>query len=272
VDDIAAQLGKIAIIGGGKMGEAIAAGLVNGAMFDPGSVVIADPGEDRRAALSAAYGVACVADGALIAHPTTALLAVKPQVLREVCERLAATPAFDPVRVISIAAGVTTTTLRSLFAQGAIIRVMPNAPLMVGAGMSAVCVEANTPRAEGELVRELFSLMGDAVLLDESLMNAATALSGSGPAYFALFVEELARAGQQVGLAPADALLLATQTLRGTARYLELAEAGPAELRVAVTSPGGTTQAALEEFEARGLSELVARAVKAALRRAEELA
>ncbi|MDR2106060.1 MAG: pyrroline-5-carboxylate reductase [Coriobacteriales bacterium] len=272
MDDIAARLGKIAIIGGGKMGEAIVAGLVNGAMFDPGSIVIANPGEDRRAALSALYGVACVPDGALITHPTTVLLAVKPQVLREVCERLAATPTFDPVRIASIAAGVTTTTLRSLFAQGSIVRVMPNAPLMVGAGMSAVCVEAHTPRAEGELVRELFSLMGDAVLLDESLMNAATALSGSGPAYFALFAEELARAGQQVGLAPADALLLATQTLRGTARYLELAEAQPAELRVAVTSPGGTTQAALEEFEARGLSELVTHAVKAALRRAEELA
>jgi pyrroline-5-carboxylate reductase len=182
------------------------------------------------------------------------------------------TPSFDPTRVISIAAGVTTATLRSFFAESAIIRVMPNTPLMVGAGMSTVCVAADTPRAEGELVRELFSLMGDAVLLDEGLINAATALSGSGPAYFALFVEELARAGERVGLAPEDAALLATQTLRGTARYLELTEATPAELRVAVTSPGGTTQAALELFEAEGLSLLVERAVEAALTRAEELA
>jgi hypothetical protein len=156
--------------------------------------------------------------------------------------------------------------------EGALIRVMPNAPLMVGAGMSAVCVAADTSRAEGELVRELFSLMGDAVLLDEALMNAATAISGSGPAYFALLAEELARAGERAGLAPEDALLLATQTLRGTARYLELTEAGPAQLRVAVTSPGGTTQAALETFEAQDFSGLVAQAVSAALRRAEELA
>jgi pyrroline-5-carboxylate reductase len=260
------------------MGEAIVAGLVNGAMFDPASLIVADPGDDRRAHLRASYGISCVADGTRIVHPTTVLLAVKPQVLREVCEPLAASVAFDPVRVVSIAAGVTTSTLRSIFTTGAIVRVMPNAPLMVGAGMSAICVASDTPRAEGELVRELFSLMGEAVLLDEALMNAATAIFGSGPAYFALFAEELAKAGERVGLTPADSLLFAIQTLKGTARYLELTEATPAELRVAVTSPGGTTQAALESFaargtqEAQGLSELVARAVEAALQRAEELA
>ncbi|MDR2586847.1 MAG: pyrroline-5-carboxylate reductase [Coriobacteriales bacterium] len=275
MDDRVALLGRIAIIGGGKMGEAIVAGLVNGAMFDPASIIIADPGEERREYLSDTYGISCVADGARIAHPTTVLLAVKPQVLREVCASLRAAPSFTPTRIVSIAAGITTATLRSLFPEGAIIRVMPNAPLMVGAGMSTVCVSADTPRAEGELVRELFSLMGDAVLLDESLINAATALSGSGPAYFALFVEELAKAGERAGLKPEDASLLAIQTLRGTARYLELTEASPAELRAAVTSPGGTTQAALETFEntqAHGLSQLVTRAVEAALKRAEELA
>jgi pyrroline-5-carboxylate reductase len=272
VDDIFTRLGKLAVIGGGKMGEAIIAGLVNGALFDPDSLVVADPGEDRREALGTAYGVRCVATGSEIAHPKTALLAVKPQVIREVCEGLAASAQFDPYRVISIAAGITTETLRSYFPDAAIIRVMPNAALMVGAGMSAVCVAEGTPRVEGELVREMFSLMGDAVLIDESLLNAATAVSGSGPAYFALFVEELAKAGEKIGLEPDDALLLATQTLTGTARYLELTGATPAELRIAVTSPNGTTQAALEAFEAQNLSTVVASAVEAALIRAEELA
>jgi pyrroline-5-carboxylate reductase len=254
------------------MGEAIVAGLVNGAMFDPDSLVVADPGESRRAYLSATYGISCVADGTQITHPTTALLAIKPQVLREVCQQLVAAPSFDPSRVISIAAGVTTATLQSIFRTEAIIRVMPNAPLMVGAGMSAVCVARGTPRSEGELVRDLFSLMGEAVLLDESLMNAATALSGSGPAYFALLVEALAQAGEHSGLSDADALLLATQTLRGTARYLELTEETPTQLRLAVTSPGGTTQAALDEFESQDFSGVVDSAVASALRRAEELA
>ncbi|MDR1184406.1 MAG: NAD(P)-binding domain-containing protein, partial [Coriobacteriales bacterium] len=96
MNDLAARLGKIGIIGGGKMGEAIVAGLVNGAMFDPNSLIVAEPGADRCAYLSDAYGITCVADGTQITHPTTALLAIKPQVFREVCEQLAVAPAFDP--------------------------------------------------------------------------------------------------------------------------------------------------------------------------------
>jgi pyrroline-5-carboxylate reductase len=272
VNGIAERLGKIVIVGGGKMGEAIVAGLVNGAMFDPESIVIADPDEGRCDYLSTTYHITCVCDATQAVHPTTVLLAVKPQVIRNVCEHLTTASGFSPERVISIAAGITTTTLRSFFSGCSVIRVMPNAPLMVGAGMSAVCTAEDTPRSEGELVRELFSLMGDAVLLDEGLMNAATAVSGSGPAYFALFTEALAAAAERIGFDPDDALLLATQTLRGTARYLELAEMDPAQLRTAVTSPGGTTQAALEEFTACDLSGLVERAVVAANRRAEELA
>jgi pyrroline-5-carboxylate reductase len=272
VNDIFERLGKLAIIGGGKMGEAIIAGLVNGALFDPDSLVVANPGEEKRARLSETYGIRCVASGSEIIHPKTVVLAVKPQVIREVCETLAATPTFDPARVISIAAGITTETLQTFVPEAAVIRVMPNAPLLVGAGMSEVSVAPGTPRVEGELVREMFSLMGDAVLIDESLMNAATAISGSGPAYFALFTEELAKAGEKIGLDPGDALLLATQTLTGTARYLELTGATPAELRVAVTSPKGTTQAALEAFEAHGLAAVVESAVDACLNRAKELA
>ncbi|MDR1013569.1 MAG: pyrroline-5-carboxylate reductase [Coriobacteriales bacterium] len=270
--DKAAQLGTIALIGGGKMGEAIVVGLVKRAELDPAQVVVADPNEDRRAYLGATYGVPCVAEGAEVPHPRTVVLAVKPQVLREVCGPLVASPTFRPVRVISIAAGIDTATLRSLFGEAAVIRVMPNAPLMAGAGMSAVCVGPGTPRGEGELVRDLFSLMGEAVLLDEGLMNAATAVSGSGPAYFALFTEALARAARHRGLASADALLLATQTLKGAARYLELTGVAPGRLREAVTSPGGTTQAALEAFAAGGLFDLVDDAVAAADMRAKELA
>ena len=272
MDGIGEKLGKLAFIGGGKMGEAIISGLVNGAMFDPDSIHVAEPDLDRREFLSAHYGVNTYESGCDISHPTTVILAVKPQVLPEVCRQLAASPNFDPTRIISIAAGVTTTTLRSLFAEGALIRVMPNAPLMVGAGMSVVCVASDTARTEGEVVRELFSLMGEAIVLDESQLNAVTAISGSGPAYFALFVEELTKAGAEVGLTIDDALLLAVQTLRGTARYLELTEASPEELRAAVTSPKGTTAAAIEEFESQGLSAMVTAAVRAAVKRAEELA
>jgi pyrroline-5-carboxylate reductase len=272
MDSIASRLGKIAIIGGGKMGEAILSGLVNGAMFDPDSIAVAEPGAELRARLSEAYGIVCVEQAVEITHPNTVILAVKPQVLREVCEQLTASPSFDPDRVISIAAGITTSTLKSLFVDTAVVRVMPNAPLMVGAGMSAVCVAEGTAFSEGELTRELFSLMGEAMIVDESQINAVTAISGSGPAYFALFVEELSKAGEEVGLSFEDAQTLAVQTLHGTARYLELTDASPEELRVAVTSPNGTTQAALESFAASDLSHVVSLAVKAACQRAEELA
>lgn len=272
MDNICTRLGKIAIIGGGKMGEAIISGLVNGAMFDPDSITVAEPGADLRARLSESYGVDCVENGTEIPHPNTAIIAVKPQVLRNVCEELAACPSFDPQRIISIAAGVTTTTLQLLFEKAAIVRIMPNAPLMVGAGMSAVSIAQDTALCEGELAKELFSLMGEATIIDESLIDAATAISGSGPAYFALFVEALTKAGKDIGLTEEDAQVFAVQTLHGTARYLELTEISPQELRAIVTSPNGTTQAAIESFYDNDLMIVVADAVKAAHNRAKELA
>jgi pyrroline-5-carboxylate reductase len=272
LDDISTRLGSIAIIGGGKMGEAIVSGLVHGAMFDPGAVTVAEPNAEQRDRLSAKYAISCVASPTEVSQADTVILAVKPQMLRQASEQLLAAPGFAPQRLVSIAAGVTTGTLSSLFEGCAVIRVMPNAPLMVGAGISAVCIADGTSRSEGELACELFSCMGEAVLLDEGLMNAATAISGSGPAYFALFVECLAKAGEEIGLEPKAAMRLAAQTLQGSARYLELTESSASELRIAVTSPGGTTQAALEEFAAQGLEQAVAAAVKAALHRAGELA
>jgi pyrroline-5-carboxylate reductase len=272
MDNLAERLGTIAIIGGGKMGEAIISGLVNGVLFNPDLLLVAEPSEQQREYLSEAYGVRCVADGADIALANTVLLAVKPQVLKEISTRLAGSASLKPTRVISIAAGITTATLCALFPEAAVIRVMPNTPLMVGAGMSAVSIAEGTPRAEGELVRDLFSLMGEAVLIEEEKLNAVTALSGSGPAYFALFVEELTAAGSAAGLDPEVAQLLAQQTLVGTARYLALTDITPTDLRVAVTSPRGTTEAALLDFEAHGFGGIVRSAFDAALHRAEELA
>jgi pyrroline-5-carboxylate reductase len=189
-----------------------------------------------------------------------------------VAEDLAAAEGFDPQRVISIAAGITTATIGEYFPRASIIRVMPNTPLMVSHGMSAVAVAPGTEYSEGELVVELFSFLGEALLLPEESLNAATAISGSGPAYFALFVEELTRAGEGIGLSKEQAGQMALQTFIGTARQLHLTEMTPGELREAVTSPGGTTQAALEAFAREGFGGMVEQAVKAAWHRAEELA
>ncbi|MDR1358516.1 MAG: pyrroline-5-carboxylate reductase [Coriobacteriales bacterium] len=270
--EVFARLGKLALVGGGKMGEAIIAGLVQGAGLDPSALEVAEPGEERRAWLSSSYGVTCVADAALITNAQTALFAVKPQAFRQVAAHLAAVASFAPERVISIAAGITTKVIAEFFPHAQIVRVMPNVPLVVSAGMSVVAVGAHTEKAEGELVVALFALMGEALLLPEDKLNAATALSGSGPAYFALLTEELARAGEHIGLSQEQAEQLALQTLIGTAQQLQRSKESPEELRRAVTSPGGTTQAALESFAAGGFAQIVEQAVKAAYHRAGELA
>ncbi|MCL2807558.1 MAG: pyrroline-5-carboxylate reductase [Coriobacteriia bacterium] len=270
--EIFEKLGKIALVGGGKMGEAILAGLVHGALLDADAIEVGEPSEERSAYLSQTYGVNCVADAAEIVGAATALIAVKPQVFRQVAEHLAAAEGFSPKRVISIAAGITTETIAELFPEAQVIRVMPNAPLMALAGMSVVAVGKDTENSEGELAVELFSLLGEALLIPEDKINAATAVSGSGPAYFALLVEELTRAGVQMGLSEEQSGQMALQTMIGTGRQLQLTEESPSQLREAVTSPGGTTQAALESFASQGFGAIVEQAVRAACKRAEELA
>ena len=270
-NDIFSKLGAIAVIGGGRMGEAIVAGLVQGAMLDPAAVTVADPSPERRAHFSQTYGVACWPSGVQISDPQTCILAVKPHGLREVATELAQAPRFAPERVVSIAAGISTAVLKSIFGSTQVIRVMPNAPLQVGAGISVVALAPGDQIADGKLVQALFSLMGEALLLGESLIDAATALSGSGPAYFALFVEKLADAGRNLGLSADTAAELALQTFIGTARWLQLTGLSPAELRAFVTSPGGTTQAALDCLRDNDLAGVVQKAVNAAHDRAIEL-
>jgi len=272
MDELRQDLGYIAIIGGGKMGEAILNGLVEGALFDPASIAVAEPFSERRQAMSERYGVLCVAQGSEIDNPQTVILAVKPAAIHEICRQLNADWQVPPTRVISIAAGVTTASLQECFPQSVVIRVMPNLPLAVGAGMSVVALAAGAPLSEAELVCQLFSLMGEAHWIDVAMINLATAVSGSGPAYFALLTEELAAAGAACGLDAELAAALARQTLIGTARYLEVTDHSPTSLREAVTSPNGTTQAALEAFAAADLAAIVERAARACVRRAEELA
>ncbi|MDR2957618.1 MAG: pyrroline-5-carboxylate reductase [Coriobacteriales bacterium] len=265
------RLGKIAIIGGGQMGEAIVAGLVSGALFDAEKIYVAEPFENRRELLSSQYGVTCVEEGYQLPTVETVILAVKPQVFTDVAAGLAAAESFQPKRVASIAAGVSTLVMSRYFTGCAVIRVMPNINLCVSAGMSVVAPAEDTSTSEAELIRELFSLMGEAVILDESLIDAATAVNGSGPAYYALFTEELAKSGIDAGLPEDIAWLLARQTIIGTGRYLELKDVTPADLRAAVTSPNGTTQAALDCFTAQHLDLVIRNAFAACVRRAKEL-
>ena len=268
--EIAARLGGVLIVGGGKMGEAILAGMLSAGVVDAADISVANPGAEKRERLAATYGVATYADAADAPRPDTCILAVKPQVIRDVMAGLAEA-GFAPARVISIAAGITTATIAGYFPQSAVVRAMPNTPLTVGAGMVGVSAGAGTPEEEGELACAMFRCMGGAVLVDESLQDAIVAVSGSGPAYFALFVKELADAGEKLGLPPEFSLELALQTMAGTAELMARTGQSPEELIAAVSSPGGTTVAALEAMRAAGVGEAIASGAFAAARRSKEL-
>lgn len=270
---LAERLGRLLIVGGGKMGEAVLSGLISSRSISADAVTVANPGFPRREYLTAEYGVECVAKGSEVLPADTVLLAVKPQIIDSVVRDLAATGKLDGTLVISIAVGVSCERLEALLPESCIvIRVMPNTPALVGCGVSVVSGGHRCDEFHVELVRELFASFGTAVVLDEKHQNAAGAISGAGPAYFALIVDALSRAGVRHGLPRAVAQELAVETMRGTATLIAESGEHPQVVIDAVTSPGGTTIAGIEAMEAYGLRTALAEGVTAAVERSEELA
>lgn len=268
------MLGKtIALIGAGRMGGALLHGLLEHAVVSREEIIVSDPDTGRLAELETRYGIGTAVDNAEAARRTEiVVLAVKPQQMDGVIADIAPVIGSDKL-VISIAAGVPAERIeRSFEPAPRVVRVMPNTPALVGKGMSAVSAGGGATADDIELSLKLFSAVGDAVVLPGELIDAVTAVSGSGPAYFYLLTEALAEAGIRAGLDPGVSAHLAKQTLVGAAAMVELGEQEPAELRAMVTSPGGTTMAALEVFERLDFRGMVTEAVIAARRRAEELA
>ncbi|MBI5230696.1 MAG: pyrroline-5-carboxylate reductase [Coriobacteriales bacterium] len=253
------------------MGEAIVHGLVLSGALDAGRIVVAEPNETRRTEFSAAHAVRVVADGAdALAGAGIVILAVKPQVIDPVLSSLAAH--IGDALVVSIAAGITTARLESLLPSGtAVVRVMPNTPAMVGEGMTVISGGTEATSEDVELARRIFAALGEAVVIDEAHQDAATAISGSGPAYMALIVDALARAGVRQGLTREVAQRLAVQTMKGTATLIEESGLHPEALIDQVASPGGTTIAALEALEKGRVRSAIMAAVDAAAKRAKEL-
>lgn len=263
--------GRLALIGGGRMGEAIIAGLLSSDALGKSDVVVAEPSEDRRRTLEETYGVKCVAHGADAARDSAiVLLAVKPQVIDAVIAQIAEEASF--ALLVSIAAGVTCARLESMLpTQTAVVRVMPNTPAMIGQAMSVISGGAEATEAHIELARQLFSAVGQTLVVPERYQDAATAISGCGPAYMAMVIDSLARAGVRHGLTREIAQALAVQTMRGTAEMLDRTGMHPEQLVDRVTSPGGSTIAAVEALEALGLRAALAEAVAAAVQRSKEL-
>jgi pyrroline-5-carboxylate reductase len=228
-----------------------------------------DPDPARQAQMEA-LGVAAALDNPEVMHSPVVVLAVKPQVLPAV---LAGVKEFARPwhLIISIAAGVSLEVLEGAFPGSRVIRVMPNTPTLVGAGMAALAPGSGVTPEDLALALDLFGAVGQAVVVEERLMDAVTGLSGSGPAFVAVFIEALADGGVKMGLPRPLALTLATQTVLGTARLCHEEQLHPALLKDLVTSPGGTTIAGLHALESRGFRGAVMDAVTAAAERSKEL-
>ena len=265
---------SIAFIGGGNMARSLIGGLVARGQV-PAALRVAEPVPALRDALAAQFGVPVFATAAEAATGAgTWVLAVKPQVLRAVCEELAPLAQDQRPLLVSIAAGITSGQIDRWLGGGqAVVRTMPNTPALLGAGATGLYANPAVDAVGRQSAQALMQATGiTAWITDEALMDAVTAVSGSGPAYVFLLAEALQAAGEAQGLAPETARALVNQTLLGAARMLDGSDEPAALLRQRVTSPGGTTQAAIETFEAGGFRALVDQAVAAATRRGRELA
>ncbi len=269
---------KLGLIGGGVMGEAILSRLIAQKIYHPTEVIVSEPQTSRRAVLQQQYGVEVTEENKQAAQVTEVLLlAVKPQILDTVILDLAALSLGDSpnpeseVTIISILAGVPLSKLEAAFIHRPVIRVMPNTPATVGAGISAIAPGKAVQPHHLKLAQQILAAVGEVVEVPEYLMDAVTGLSGSGPAYVALMVEALSDGGVAAGLPRAIASKLALQTVLGTAELLQQTGMHPAELKDRVTSPGGTTIAGVGKLEQAAFRSALIEAVKAACERSKEL-
>jgi pyrroline-5-carboxylate reductase len=264
---------RIGFIGSGAMARALAGGLVSGGVGTD-QVSAADPSEEQRALFTSEVGSEATADNAsLVANSDVVVVAVKPGVVAAVLNELAGKPGLGDKLWISIAAGIPLETFGEGLPAGArIVRAMPNTPALVGAGATAYCSNAAADDGDRDVARAMFESVGTSWMAPaESMLDAVTGLSGSGPAYVFLILEALSDAGVRVGLPRDAAHDLACQTVYGATRLAIETGRHPAQLKDQVTSPGGTTIAGLEQLEAAGVRAALYSAVAAATARSREL-
>jgi pyrroline-5-carboxylate reductase len=260
-------IAQLAVYGGGRMGEALVAGLLAAGWAESERVVVVEPVAARRDELAKLYPRVRVEANGVPAEG--AVVAVKPGDVEAACRTIAATGVS---RVLSIAAGVPLARLEDWLGTGThVVRAMPNTPALVGAGASAIAAGASATDDDLAWSEGVLSAVGTVHRMTEGLLDAVTGLSGSGPAYIFLVAEALIEAGVVAGLPRPVSQALTTQTLLGSARLLAESAEGPEALRAAVTSPGGTTAAGLRALEARGVRSAFIEAVQFATERSREL-
>lgn len=259
---------KLGVIGGGVMAEAIFSRLLASKIYAPEEILVSEPMAARRENLQATYGIVAEFDNPAAAAAPALLLAVKPQILGAIAPDLAGS---GTGLVVSILAGVPLARLEAAFPQRPVVRAMPNTNATVGASITAIAAGALATPEQKERARRILTAIGTVVEVPESLLDAVTGLSGSGPAYVALAIEALADGGVAAGLPRAIAQQLAIETVLGTAQQLATTGLHPGQLKDRVTSPGGTTIAGVAELERHGFRAALLQAVIAATRRSQEL-
>jgi pyrroline-5-carboxylate reductase len=264
---------KIAILGAGRLGESMLRGLLSTGWREPHEVVVTSRRAERRDALATLYGVDATPDNAAATRDARlVVLSVKPQDTATVLGEIAASISPEQT-LLSVAAGVTTPAIESLLPEGArVVRAMPNAPALVHEGIAGLCGGEHARDEDLEMATSALGHLGAVVRVAEDDMDAVTALSGSGPAYFALLAEAMIEAGLLLGLSRDVSTRLVVQTMFGSARLLRDENMHPVELREAVTSPGGTTTRAIRELERSGVRAAFLNAINAATERSRELA
>jgi pyrroline-5-carboxylate reductase len=262
----------IGFVGGGNMGEALIKGLLGASLVPASAIHATDVRLERLKELDRLYGIQVSSDNAeLVRHADIVILAVKPQIMDAVLKEIA--PAVTRKKLlISIAAGVSTAKIRAVLHKDArLIRVMPNTPALVLEGVTAIAKAEGLEPDDLDAASEIFRAVGRVVVLDETLLDAVTGLSGSGPAYVAVVIESLADGGVRMGLDRITAMTLATQTVLGAAKLLLETGLHPGALKDMVSSPGGTSIAGIAALEEGGIRTTFIKAVERATERSKEL-
>jgi pyrroline-5-carboxylate reductase len=266
---------KVGLIGGGNMGRAIAGGLLRGGMHAT-NLMIAEPQPEQCDLLrKELYGIMVTEDNETVAAAAeTLLFAVKPQILKPVCQNLAAIVQQSRPLIMSIAAGPKIEDIDQWLGGGlSVVRVMPNQPALIDQGISALFANERTEQSGRDMAEKIMTAVGQVVWLDsESKMDAVTAVSGTGPSYFYLLIDCMIEAGIKSGIDPETARTLAVETARGATSLASAETESMSSLIERVRSPGGTTTAAFELLDAADVRGIFAAAIKAAERRAAELA
>src|SRR6187402_2632637 len=264
---------KIAVLGAGRIGESLIAGLLSSGWREPAEVSATARRAERVAELRERYGIeATLSNHDAAAGAALVVIAVKPQDIEGLLGEIGAL-ILPEQTVLSIAAAIPTARIESRLSDGVpVVRAMPNAPSTVHEGIAGLCAGAHAADEHLDLAEGVLSNLGRVVRLPESAMDAVTAVSGSGPAYFALLAEAMIEAGILLGLSREVSTQLVVQTMLGTAKLLRDEKMHPVELREMVTSPGGTTIAAIRELEQAGIRAAFLNAIQAAMKRGRELA